>query len=352
MKKLLLIVSLLLSLVLLLSGCNNAKLLGGDNTSNPPDNKAELTIKDYYAYKDNTKYVYEGHGMEYASYYVYVDYISGDRVQLRSNNGGTEMVKVLENKDGELRMLLSRGEAYYRENLTQATGSNVEILLKEPLAVGTSWNLSDGRKRSITNLEVDVTTPSGTYKTLEVTTEGKDSKVLDYYAPNVGLVKTVFTSNGTEVTSALSKVETNAPLTQTVRFYYPNANVDKLYFVDKQLTFKTNDITKAIFEQAFKDLPKGDVANVLGPNVKINSLYLNQDNRVYVDFSKEFVSEMNAGSSYESLILKSITNTLGGYYGVDKVHITIEGKPYESGHFALKKEEYFTVDFNNSEQLK
>lgn len=355
MKKLLVIISILLSLVLL-SGCNkNAAPPGGDNVSlNTENTKAELAIKDYYAYKENTKYVYEGQGNEYASYYVYVDYISGDRVQIRSNNCGTEMVKVLENKDGELRMLLSRGEAYYRENLTQAPGgNNMEILLKEPLVVGTNWILSDGRKRSITNSDVNVTTPTGTYKALEVITEGKEgSKTRDYYAPNIGLVKSVFTSNGVEVTSTLSKLETNVPLIQTVRFYYPNANVDKLYYVDKQLSFKTNDITRAIFEKAFKDLPKGDVAKVLSPNTKINSLYLNQDNRVYVDFSKEFVNEMNAGSSYESLILQSITNTLGGYYGVDKAHITVEGKPYESGHFALKKGEFFTVDLNNSEQLK
>lgn len=323
--------------------------------STPPDTKAEpLTIKDYFVYRENTKYVYEGQGNEYASYAVLVDYKSGDRVQLRTNNGGsgTETVKVLENKDGELRIILLRGEAYYRENLTQVPGNNGEILLKEPLVVGTSWNLADSGKRFISNLEVDITIPTGTYKTLEVTTEGKDSKTLDYYAPNIGLVKSIFTSNGDEVTSTLNKLETNVPLTQTVRFYYPNANVDKLYYVDKQLSFNTNDITKIGFEKAFKDLPKGDMAKVLGPNVRINSLYLNQDNRVYIDFSKELLSEMNAGSSYENLILQSITNTIGLYYGVDKVHITVEGNPYASGHFAMKKSHFFTVNLSNSVELK
>jgi hypothetical protein len=354
MKKLLLIFSLLLSLVLL-SSCANKDAVkpSEDNKSTPPETKAELlTIKDYYAYKENTKYVYEGQGNEYASYTVFIDYKSGNRVQLRSNNGGTEMVKVLENKDGELRILLSRGECYYRENLTQVPISNVEILLKEPLALGTSWTLADSRKRSISNLEVDVTTPLGNYKTLEVTTEGKEGKTLDYYAPNIGLVKSVFTSNGLEISSTLSKLETNVPFIQTVRFYYPNANVDKLTFVNKQLTFKTNDITKISFENAFKDLPKGDLAKVLGPNVKIKSLYLNKDNRVFIDFTKELPSEMNAGSGYESLILQCITNTIGTYYGVDKVYITIEDNPYASGHIMMKKGEFFTVNLKNSVELK
>ncbi|MHB8074405.1 GerMN domain-containing protein [Desulfosporosinus fructosivorans] len=354
MKKIFLIVSLLISL-LLLSSCADKDSVkpDGDNTSTPPNTNAEvLTIKDYFGQKENSKYVYEGQGNEFASYTVFMDYKAGNRVQQRSNNGGTEMVKVLENKDGELRILLSRGECYYRENLTQAPSSNVEILLKEPLEIGTSWTLADSRIRSITNLQVEVATPSGTYKTLEVTTVGKGDKTLDYYAPNIGLVKSVFTSNGVEVSSTLSKLETNVSFIQTVRFYFPNTNVDKLYFVNKELSFKTNDITKIFFENAFRDLPKGNVAKVLGPNVKIKSLYLNQDNRAYIDFTKEFLSEMNAGSSYENLILQSITNTIGTYYGVDKVSITIEGNPYVSGHIGMKKDEFFTVNLTNSVELK
>jgi len=353
MKKLLLIISLFISIIVL-SSCANKDAVkpSEDNVLTPPETKALLTIKDYYAYKDNTKYVYEGQGNEYASYTVFLDFKSGNRVQIRSNNGGTEMVKVLENKEGELRILLSRGECYYRENLTQAASSNMEILLKEPLAIGTSWTLADNRKRSISNLEVDITTPLGSYKALEVTTEGKESKTLDYYAPNIGLVKSIFNSNGLDVSSSLSKLETNVPLIQTVRFYYPNANVDKLYFVNKKLSFKTNDITRLIFENAYKDLPKDDLAKVLGPNVQIKSLYLNNDNSVYIDFTNELLSQMNAGSGYESLVLQSITNTIGTYYGVDKVYLTIENNPYMSGHIVMKQGEFFTVNLTDSVELK
>ena len=137
-----------------------------------------------------------------------------------------------------------------------------------------------------------------------------------------------------------------------MRFYYPNENVNKLFFVNKQLSFNTNDITKISFENAYKDLARGDLAKVLGPNVKINSLYLNKDNRAYIDFSKELLSEMKAGSGYESMILQGITNTIGTYYGVDKVYITIENKPYISGHIEMKKGEFFAVNLSNSVELK
>lgn len=354
MKKLFLITSLLFALTVL-SGCATRDVVPKeDPIINPGEQQVESTIKDYFAYQENTKYVYEGKGNEYASYTVFVDYLKGNRVQIRSNNGGTETVKVMENNNGELTVLLSKGETYYREDLTQSTGltGKGEILLKEPIKKGTTWTLADNRKRSISNLEVEVTTPSGNYKAVEVTTEGKDDKVVDYYAPNIGLVKSVFSSNGTEVSSTLSKIEKNAPLVQNVKFYFPNINDGKLYSTERKLSFNTNDITKQVFEREFKDQPQGNLGRLIGPNVKIKSLYLNKDNMVYIDFTKEFLSEMNAGAGYESMILQSIVNAVGGYYGVEKVYLTVEGNPYSSGHISMKKGEAFTVNFNNSVELK
>ncbi len=201
-------------------------------------------------------------------------------------------------------------------------------------------------------MDVEITTPSGTYKTLEVTTEGTDDKTVDYYAPDIGLVKSVFTANGTEISSSLSKLEENTALIQTVKFYYPNTDGTTLNFVEKQLSFKTNDITKIVMENAYKELPQGNIGKVLSTNAKVNSLYLNKDNMVYIDFTQELISEMNAGSGFEDMILHCIVNTFGSYYGVDKVYLTVEGNPYSSGHFMFKKGETLTVNLNNSVELK
>ena len=353
MKKLLLIFGLLFSIILL-SSCASKDTVPPDNSSTQPveqpNTQVGPSIKDYFAYQENTRYGYEGQGNEYASYTTSVDYIKENRVQLRSNNGGTETVKVLENNNGQITLLLSKGETYYREDFTQgpSLSSNGEVILKEPLTKGTTWTLADNRKRTISNVDVEITTPSGNYKAIEVTTEGNNDKVLDYYAPNIGLVKTVFTSNGTEVSSTLSKLEKNVPLVQNVKFYYPNINDGKLYFTEKKLAFNTNDITKQVIEKELKNQPQGNLGKVIGPNVKIKSLYLNKDNMVYIDFSKELRSEMNAGAGYESMILQSIVNTVGGYYGVEKVYLTVEGNPYASGHIAMKKGEAFTVNFNDT----
>lgn len=358
MKRFSLVLCLFLMLAFLISCTNNnaqsSSKQGSETlTNNSSQNSGAVpTIKDYFSYAANTKYIFEGQGNEYAAYSVFVDYIVDNRVQTRTNNGGTETVKVLENKDGELAVVFSKHECYYRENLTASNADQKEVLLKEPLAKGTAWTLADGRKRSISNTNVDIMTPAGSYKALEVTTEGKDGMTLDYYAPNVGLVKTVFTSNGSEVTSTLTKMESNIPFVQTVKFYYPDAAAKKIVFVNKQLSFNTNDVTKAKLEAAYKDLQNLAISKALSINAKTKSLYLNKDNMVYVDFTKELVSEMNAGSGVESMILQCITNTLGVYYTAEKVYITVEGSPYSSGHISLKKGEFFTVNLKDCFELK
>ena len=63
--------------------------------------------------------------------------------------------------------------------------------------------------------------------------------------------------------------------------------------------------------------------------------------------SDDFITEMNAGASFENLILQSLTNTLGNYYGVQEVYLTIDGGPYESGHIKIEEGEPLLVDYDN-----
>ncbi len=345
MKKLIYIFCLLFA-ISVLSSCNNLKPEVETPDGEISVTSAVLSIADFFPYSANTKYSYEGTGNEFASYTVFVDYLENNRVQIRENNGGAEVVKVLENKDGQLRLLTATEEGYFRENLLQ-TGEVAEILLQEPLEVGTSWILPDQRKRYISGVNVMIETALTSYQAIEVTTEDKNTKVLDYYAPGAGLVKTVFTADGTEITSSLSEIAEDAVFTQQVKFFYPGGQADKIYFQTKELDFKTNDQTRLAFEKAFKESPNEHLGQLITPNVEVKELYLNQDGIVYVDFSKELVREMNAGSGYEGLIIQSITNTLGLYYGSDKVYIMIEGKPYSSGHIELRAGEFFTVNLNN-----
>jgi hypothetical protein len=342
--------------ILFLVGCknlptNSEKPTGETTTSDTDKETQAYNLSDFYPFIENQKYTYEGNGNEYASYTMQADYAKDNKIQIRKNNGGTETVNVVEIKDGTLQIVFKKDECYYRENFLSKAQNKDEILLKEPLVKGTSWTLSDGRKRSISNTDIEISTTAGTFKAIEVTTEDSTSKTIDYYGLNVGLIKTIYKNSDSEISSTLSKIEKNSSLVQKVKFYYPNIDNDKLYYIEKDSAFNTNDITKMYFESELKKSPNENLGKLLGNSVTINSLYLNDDGMVYLDLSENFIKEMNAGSGFEVMILQSITNTIGNYYGVDKVYITLNEKPYSSGHILKEKGEYFSVNTSNSVEL-
>ncbi|MDW8800311.1 GerMN domain-containing protein [Clostridium sp. A1-XYC3] len=355
MKKLMVI---MLSLGLaLLTACSKPADLSAESkpieTQNQtkPNTESEskqYTINDFFPMKENVRMKYSGSGSEYASKDVYVDYLRENKIQLRIINAGTTAGQILENKNGELKIVFSRGEFYYRDDLTKENSNIRETLIKEPIVKGTTWTLSDGRKRTITAVNDLVTTPAGKFKSIEVTTEEKDSTTKDYYGLGVGLIKSTFQSNGLVVTTTLEKIDKAAVVTQTVKFYYPMPAEDKIGEKKVVASFKTNDETKAFFEKNFKKAPNSSTTPLITANTKINKLYLNEsENKVYVDFSKEFISITNKGTYTEMSVLTSVTNTLGNYYNVGQVCITIEGKPYTSGHIIKKSGEAFDVDYKN-----
>ncbi|MDD3172398.1 MAG: GerMN domain-containing protein [Herbinix sp.] len=316
----------------------------------PQENESTLKLQDYYPIQADTEYFYEGKENEYAAYTRVTDFVdeANNKVQTRTDNGGSETVNVTQIKDGKVSVIFTANECYYRDNFMDKTeASEDEVLLMEPLVKGTQWKLSDGSKRYISAIDVNVDTPSGKYKALEVTTEGKDSTTKDYYAPKVGLIKTVYSSGDMEVSSTLSKINTDTPFTQNIDIFYPDTD-EKIYVEPLTLSFRTGDVTRLVLQEALrKEAVKESYLPLVSAKTKINSLYLGNDKIVYADFSADLVNDMNAGAGYETLILQSITNTLGNYYGVEKIYLTVAGKPYESGHVLMKKGETFKVDMSN-----
>lgn len=315
-------------------------------------NTNTLKLEDYFPIRADTEYVYEGKGNEYASFMRTTDFVDeeNNKVQTRTNNGGTETVDVIEIKNGKVTVIYTKHECYYRDNFMNNTAESEdrEILLMEPLVKGTKWTLSDGRKRYISEVEVCVDTPSGNYKALEVTTESEDpgSITKDYYAPQVGLVKSVYGKGDSEISSTLSKINTDTPYTQIIDIYYPDSD-EKIHVEPLTLSFRTGDATRLVLQEALgKEAVKETYLPLVSKNTKINSMYLGEDDIVYADFSADLVNDMNAGAGFETLILQSLTNTLGNYYGAKKVYITIGGKPYESGHILMKKGETFQVNMD------
>lgn len=330
----LLLTGLLIMLMFTISGC-------GQNQPEPE----EYTISDYYPFTENVTMVYEGQGNEYASYTTYVDYINEDRIQIRTNNGGTEYATVIQNSEGTLAQVYSVNEMYYKADLTDKSDSSKEVLLQEPLEVGTKWSLSDGRDREITSFNMAIKTPYDEFEALEVTTT-KDGTVVEkqYYALDIGLVKSIFIVEGEEISSSLKDLITGAGYEFTVRSFNFNVTDTDIEstFEDKTVTLKTGEGIKDFISTEFLE------GGLMSENTVLNRMWIDPGSDVAnVDFSKEFVTEMNAGTTKESGVLMSVANTIGYYYQVQKVIITLDGEPYSSGHILMKEGEAFDTTYQN-----
>ncbi len=361
MKKVVLI--LVMAAVLMLSSCGavpsvvspspSASVSASPSPSALPSpslspSPAVLTVGDYYPFTPNLIMTYAGEGNEFAFFVSHVDYISNGAIQIRTNNGGTESVSVYTIDNGALKEVFSQPETYYMVDYTSLSTMS-EIAIMEPIAVGTTWTLDSGDQRSITAIDASVTVPLGTYEALEVTTTYDDSTVKDYYAVDVGLIKRLFTPNSdpsNQISSMLQAYEVGNPLTQNARFYYPDFDNDQVAYVEKVLEFFTGDSLESKFETEFRNAPAGSsLAPLMSPATTINSITFDMNTGVAtIDFSEEFITQMNAGTSLESMILTSVGDALGTYFQTDKVSITIDGGPYESGHILMNIGEYLTFD--------
>jgi hypothetical protein len=180
-----------------------------------------------------------------------------------------------------------------------------------------------------------ITTPMGTYSSIEVITEGSDGTTIDYYAKDIGLVKTIFQSSGMEIGSTLKSLEEDAARTQKIRLYYPDIQDGRIYYQEKEVTYRTNDSTEKILEDVYKGAVNEAFGVVLSTDAAIKSLSLDAENKVRLDLNASFLSDMNAGAAYEAMILQCIADTFGSYYNSGDVILTVEGKPYESGHIKM-----------------
>jgi hypothetical protein len=356
MKK---IIALCVSLALILSGCTITKESPSASPSptaaptttvtasaSPSPSAQVKHVGDYFQVKPNVHITYKGTGNEYAAFETWVDYIGNGAVQVRTDNGGTVIASVYVIEDGALKRVFWHEDVYYWYDLTAERGKN-EIVLMEPIAVGTSWQGFNNKTMTITALDADVTVPYGSFKALEVTTEYEGAVEKEYYVEGLGLVKSEMTFNDTSdpVTSELENFEEGSPLNQNARFYYPDFNNGRVAYIDRTLEFYTGDKAAEKLEAALKSAPEGGALTpVLSKDAAINSIkYDLETGVVTADLSKTFITGMNAGSMLEGLILSSLADTLGSYFLTDKVTVTIDGGHYESGHFLFNAGDFLPV---------
>lgn len=298
---------------------------------------------------DNVVYRYEGTGIEYTTFTSTPQFNQENYYQVVKDNGGTILAEVFEYTGNEIVRVFSRPETYFIDNFSSIgipeNDRLEEIVLMQPIAVGTSWTAGEA-EYEITSVNAKVEVPAGNYDTIEVTATFEDSVVKRYYAEDVGLVSEVTDTNDETVESNLEAIQTETAETLPITVYVPDDQAMGIDTVDAELSLYTNEAARI----AISDLLRGDNADypdifILPEGAELNYLFLNDSNIVEADITSEYISNMNVGSSGESLFLHSLANTLLDYYGAEELLLTVDGEPYSGGHILLREGE--TISFNN-----
>lgn len=146
-------------------------------------------------------------------------------------------------------------------------------------------------------------------------------------------------SNSSEVTNDDAKI------------YYYDVVTDKIVYINKTIEIKDKAVATALVNE-LKKSPSEEVAAAINSEISLNSAKVDEENdTIELDFSSNFIQAQNLGSGPESSTLKAICNTFGDYFNVSKVSITLDGKPYTSGHISMKDGDTFNVDLTNTFEL-
>ena len=349
-----LMASILLS-GLLLSGCG--WFGGSDDEPDSPDTdeaEVEQDLSVWFPMTKDTLLNYPGEGNEFAAFTRYPQFVKEDTLQLVESTGGTEIVILYAYSEEEVREVFKRPETYFREDFDdtglESEQENFEIILQQPLEVGHSWESPSGSTSEITAVDVEKETPDGPVSAIEVTrTYSDESEIIEYYGEDIGLLERVFNSEGDEnvITSTLSAVSENTPEEFPLTVYSVDDQAMGLDRNSVTMELFTNDPARLALAEILKgQAPDTESAQVIADSVTINFMYLRQDGVVHADFSAD-LSDMNAGAGVEAMIIQGIVNTIGDYYGVEEVLLTLDEEPYESGHLSFEEGETLSVDYTD-----
>ena len=127
---------------------------------------------------------------------------------------------------------------------------------------------------------------------------------------------------------------------------------DNIVYINSIIEVEGDQSANALINE-LKKSPNEDIQPALSSDITLNSYTIDNENSIItLDFSSNFVSAQNLGAGAESSTLAAICNTFGSYFNVENVIITLDGKPYSSGHILMTEGETFKVDLTNPVELK
>lgn len=289
--------------------------------------------KDYFPPISNSIYIYKGLGNDSLNFKRYIDYYTEDKVQMRFDNGISDIINIYEYTDDGVKLSFYKEDVHYHQDLLDTESNTNNYLIKDPIIKYNMWELSDGSTRCITNIDIEVKTKYNLFSSaIEIVTLSKnnDEFSIDYFVLGIGLVKTVYYIPKIGLLYCeLDEVLNDLPYSKNINIYYPDKNLNTIWRSSKVFNFFTNEDTSLIFSNEFENPPKG-LLPLITRNTKINKVYYNLEKKsVAIDFSIDIINYLKSNFIKYNLFFDCIYYTLKDYYNTANISITIDDTSYD-----------------------
>lgn len=289
-----------------------------------------IKSKDYFPHNSNSIYIYRGFNNNLINFKSSIDYFNNNKVQVRFDNGTTNTVNIYEYTDNGIKLSFQIENAYHHQNFLDESNTMDNYLIKYPIIKNNMWLLSDGSKRCITNVDIKVKTQFNLFPSaLEIVTISKDNSEfsVDYYVLGIGLVKSIYYIKKSGLLYCeLEDILENSPFSKNVKIYYPDENLNTIWYSNKTLNYNTNEDITLGFSKLLQTPPIG-LLPIINCNTKINKIYY-KNNFAHIDFYEGIINILKENTLKTKAFFDCIYNTLKNYYKTENIYITINNHPY------------------------
>lgn len=285
------------------------------------------TVANYYPVAKDSRWVYSDAYNPESTLCVTVDFIKDKTYQMRYAYNDFSLVKVLLGEE-TLYEVASVEDAFMKTDYTLLRQYK-DAFIKLPIQKGTTWTLQNGATRTIVATDKLLNTPMKVYEVIEVRTVHDTYEEVHYYAEKVGLVGYTYESDTQKRALRLEQYETNAPHKQAVTIFYPNKEEQRLEPVAQVVSIMTNEEPKHFLTDLLSMTPDVAMLQPLPDDAEILAIYRREEEGgITVDLSKGYEAYRVED---RTLAVDSVVQSIGQYYDVDYVTLTINGVVYKEG---------------------
>lgn len=287
------------------------------------------------------------------NYTTYMNYNQNDNAQsqIQLRRGGTVATQIFSMGDGQIRQVTSSTNLNPYDNVLSQIGSlqtnNPQVLLQEPLTVGTSWSDDSNYQSEITALYNSIETEAGSLtNVIEVTRTSSEGVVKDFYAQNQGHVAT-WSSDSLDNSGEYWQLTSDARdvmLTHPMNMYEPDDSAENLVRESQgTFAFQTNGSLASAFQQMFREL------GIIDDTIMVNSVSVNSNNVAVIDFTPGVVAVFNNYNASEEAVINSIVYTLGEFFQTNQVRLTVNGNGLLPNSITYPEGGIYTIQLGNNE---